>query len=154
MSDMDYAIDRGSMTCFRVVTSHSKQWWSARDACTSSDDMLAVLEPVEKAKFIYEFMNTNYVNHRKLNHFFYIGSKRPQLICTPPCGWSSSDPDYTWLNGQPVNYTATASYWHANKPDNWNAETVLSIRSFFGFLWDNITPDTAQYYICERPLIY
>lgn len=58
--DRDYAIDRGSMTCFRVVTSQKKQWWSARDACTSSGDMLAVLEPLEKAKFIDEFMNTNY----------------------------------------------------------------------------------------------
>lgn len=58
-SNESYVIDRVSVTCYRVVTSPKLTWLASRDACTNNNERLTVLEPVEKARFIQFFLNTN-----------------------------------------------------------------------------------------------
>ncbi|XP_070188809.1 C-type lectin domain family 4 member K-like [Littorina saxatilis] len=137
------------MTCYLLVTSPTMSWLSAHDACASRGDMLTVLEPVEKAKFISEHVKTNDVYQQTL--YFSIGARRPQNAWNTTL--PSTGPDYIWLDGQPVNYTATAPFWIAGKPNNYGAtENVMALRRDESFLWEDGSENMLCGYICERPL--
>ncbi|KAK7107298.1 hypothetical protein V1264_015245 [Littorina saxatilis] len=135
----NYVIDRVSVTCFRVVTSRWLPWVAARAACSSNGDRLAVLKPVEKARFVVVFLKIN------------KGASRPQHLWNTSL--PASGPDLVWENGQRVNYTATAPFWYKDRPNNKdNTDNVLGMKADKNFLWEDLKESAERVYICERLL--
>ncbi|XP_070189571.1 uncharacterized protein [Littorina saxatilis] len=146
----NYVIDRVSVTCFRVVTSRWLPWVAARAACSSNGDRLAVLKPVEKARFVVVFLKINKV-FTKFSSSFVIGASRPQHLWNTSL--PASGPDLVWENGQRVNYTATAPFWYKDRPNNKdNTDNVLGMKADKNFLWEDLKESAERVYICERLL--
>ncbi|KAK7107700.1 hypothetical protein V1264_015580 [Littorina saxatilis] len=148
-----YAVDHESMTSYRVVTSPPLSWLAARDACNDSNEMLAVLEPVERATFVTRFLRENKKAIMGENDelFCFVGASRPANAWNSI--WPASGPDFMWLDGQPVNLTTTASFWADGRPNNLDEnDNVLSIKATTteNFRWDDYDDFEKNCYICQR----
>ncbi|KAK7108151.1 hypothetical protein V1264_015941 [Littorina saxatilis] len=147
-SNESYVIDRVSVTCYRVVTSPKLTWLASRDACTNNNERLTVLEPVEKARFIQFFLNTN-TAFFGFTGSFAVGASRPQAVWNT--SWPASGPDFIWVNGQAVNYDATATFWYVNRPNNaQNKDNVVGLKTNKNFTWEDLGESEERVYICER----
>ncbi|XP_070201084.1 uncharacterized protein [Littorina saxatilis] len=135
--DKNYVIDRPTSTCYRLDLS-LKNWVNALDACADNNETLVVLEPVEKASFIESFIRAS----RDLTvDGVYIGAKQLPGVS-----------DIEWINGEPVNITATRSLWVPTtdftrvEPDG-----IILLRRIKNFQWSIARSHFEIHFICERP---
>ncbi|KAK7096704.1 hypothetical protein V1264_003778 [Littorina saxatilis] len=144
-----YVIDTVSSTCYRVVTSPAN-FLDARAACNSKQDSLVVLDLVDKARFMTDFVNHNLDTLGAQT--YYIGLSRPVGLWNTP--FPASGPDYVWETGQTVNLTATQEFWGPNKPANSdNKDNVIRLSTSIGYKWDDTQEYHLRGYVCERPFV-
>ncbi|KAL8586608.1 hypothetical protein ACOMHN_040116 [Nucella lapillus] len=143
-ADRDYVIDRMTSTCYRLVTSPALDWPAARAACDSSSEMLAVLEPMEKARFLQDFLRTNIALHN-FSRSIQIGALRPEADWTenvPP----SSRPRLVWVNGQPLDHKATGPFWR--KDVDWSLRgNVITMQRNHRYLWGTALENLDRFYM-------
>ncbi|XP_076445521.1 uncharacterized protein LOC143283231 [Babylonia areolata] len=141
-----YANDRLTATCYRLVTSPVLNWTNARDACFNNNETLVVLEPVEKASFILDFVITNYAPHGYTRNIA-IGASRPEA------DWGTDSTSFQWINGQPLDLNATEAF--ITRTDNWKRldSDVMTIKRGSEFLWGSADASNDRPYICERPFM-
>ncbi|KAK7491328.1 hypothetical protein BaRGS_00017429, partial [Batillaria attramentaria] len=54
-----YIIDRLTSMCYRPVKEPKLVWNDTENACAAAGDSLAVLDPIERLDFLYNFFNRN-----------------------------------------------------------------------------------------------
>ena len=67
----------------------------------------------------------------------------------------SSISDFTWLNGEPVNITATKSFWAEGHPkySRTNGVIILLYIANPRYAWVERFGGRNMHFICERPLL-
>ena len=61
--------------------------------------------------------------------------------------------DFTWLNGEPLNITATKPFWVKNRPvTSYNHGVILLLR-YKSFKWLEKYRHKIRHFICERPFL-
>ena len=67
----------------------------------------------------------------------------------------ASSTDFTWLNGESVNMTATKSFWQEGHPkfDKINGVIILKYSIIPKFAWSELSGQRELHFICERPLL-
>ncbi|XP_070210125.1 uncharacterized protein [Littorina saxatilis] len=145
-----YVVDIVTATCYRGVLTYRLNWEKAREACSDRNEMLVVLDPVEKAYFARDSLTSGWPI---ATASFYIGASRPtgQWNTVYP----STGPNYVWLTGQAVNMTATQPFWQPGKPDNSQKNgNVLRLAGAAQFAWDDTRETDSLGYICEKPFYF
>ena len=85
------------------------------------------------------------------------------LVCVTDHTWTnvqigatqvpSQDLAFTWLNGEPVNVTATRPFWEPKKPLKVFKNGLLLMRRYKHFLWSETRRGPRRHSICERPFL-
>ena len=77
---------------------------------------------------------------------YYIGAKRPS-------GSATSGPEFNWLDGVPVNITATKSFWVPTKPSSVALKNVVILRDIQRFQWSDAFSVIDRRSFCEQPFL-
>ena len=84
-----------------------------------------------------------------MNTDIYIGAERPVKNVPFP----DSGPDFQWVDGQPVNVTATSGLWeNPEKPYYHSGKGALVMRKNFSWRWSEARHASLhQHCMCQRP---
>nr|KAG5702793.1 hypothetical protein BaRGS_001875 [Batillaria attramentaria] len=142
-----YIIDRLTSTCYRPVKSPALMWEDAESVCGAAGGSLAVLEPIERLDFLYNFFirNREFYSYKRA---YMIGMSRPTGMWDSPL--PGGIPDHVWVNGQPVDFMATAPYWKPGAPDSGNSGNIGIMRHGKGFLLDDAPNTQNRRYVCQK----
>ena len=80
------------------------------------------------------------------NNHYNIGAERSG-------GNATSGPEFEWLNGVPVNITATELFWIPGKPLYNPIKDILAMKGYFQLRWTEGKRDWKRRSICEHPFL-
>ncbi|KAK7103309.1 hypothetical protein V1264_018237 [Littorina saxatilis] len=144
---MDSLVHVQSSSCFQVISHNTvrKNWTDARDACDSEGGRLAVLDTKDKMDVMRNNPDLPPVR-------YHLGAHRPMDRWNTT--WPNGEPDFIWLNGQPLDLNLIAPYWLNGDPNNENqVQNIIMMWWYPDRPWVDDDADRIVGYICEFPLM-
>ena len=93
-----------------------------------------------------EFLSISLFTGLFYNSQYNIGADRSG-------GNATSGPEFDWLDGVPVNITATELFWAPGKPLYRPTKDVLAMKNYFRVRWTEAEREWKRRSICEHPFL-